>query len=277
MGPAADRLAGPGPRELWLTVGLSVLLHGLLTLAVVVMPRFHFGHYITVPVTYTVNLVSDPGSVGRTGPAPTPASPTQPAAPPKPVPAPVPRVAAPPPARPSDELTLPNRQARQEAKLREPEPSLRLPAARPEPVRPTPATPRPAPAAPPTASVPAAPSAPTAKAGGGTQASGIEVASPGSGAGGSALGYYLTLLDRKIQDNWIPLGAGAGRETMVVVRFRVLRSGQVRDIELESGSGDSAIDVSAMRAIRQSLPLPPFPNLLTDASLDLRYKFVTER
>ena len=282
MGPAAERLAGPEPRELWLTVGLSILLHGILTLAIVVMPRFHFGHYITVPVTYTVNLVSDPGPAGRAGPAPAPASPARPAVPP--ASAPAPRVAAPPPARPSDELTLPTRRTRQEAKLREPEPSLRPPAAKPEPARPVPAAPSPAPVAPPVASVPAAPApaAPSAPAnrasggGGGGQAGGIEVAGTGSGAGGSALGYYLTLVDNKIRSNWVALG-GTGADTVVMVRFRVLRSGQVRDIELETGSGNASIDISAVRAIRQSLPLPPFPNLLTDASLDLRYKFVTER
>jgi len=29
--------------------------------------------------------------------------------------------------------------------------------------------------------------------------------------------------------------------------------------------------------VRQSLPLPPFLNLLTEPSLDLRYRFVMER
>jgi TonB family protein len=277
MNAVADGLAkpGPSPRELWLTIGLSVLLHGLLTLGVVLMPRLQFGHYITVPVTYTVNLVSDPGPAGRGAPAAAPVSPTRPA--PAPAPAPMPRVAPPPPARPSDELTLPTKRPRQEAKLREPEPSLRPEIAKREPARPPPPTavaprPEPATAAPPTAAPgPPAPAA-TAKAGPGAgagQASGIEVAGTGSGAGGSALSYYLTLLDRKIVDNWI---ASVG--SSVVVRFRVMRSGQVRDIEVEQTSGNAGVDASALRAIRLSLPFPPFPNLLTEASLDLRYTFV---
>jgi TonB family protein len=84
-------------------------------------------------------------------------------------------------------------------------------------------------------------------------------------------------VDRKIQDNWVPVGAGTRQETVVVVRFRVLRSGQVRDLELETSSGSAGVDASALRAVRQSLPMPPFPNLLTDPSLDLRYRFVMER
>ena len=100
----------------------------------------------------------------------------------------------------------------------------------------------------------------------------------GSGAGGvSALASYLTLVDWKIQQNWIPLGAVGSPETVVIVRFRVLRSGQVRDVELDTGSGNASVDTSALRAVRQSIPLPPFPNLLTESYLDLRYRFVMER
>ena len=105
---------------------------------------------------------------------------------------------------------------------------------------------------------------------------GVEVAGPeGSGAGGTTLDYYLTLVDNKIRSNWVPVG---GRpEDVVVVKFRVLQSGQVRDIELEERSGDASLDTSALRAIRQSLPMPPFPNLLSKPWLDLRYRFVLVR
>ena len=105
---------------------------------------------------------------------------------------------------------------------------------------------------------------------------GVEVAGPeGSGAGGTTLDYYLTLVDNKIRSNWVPVG---GRpEDVVVVKFRVLQSGQVRDIELEERSGDASLDTSAVRAIRQSLPMPPFPNLLSKPWLDLRYRFVLVR
>ena len=131
-----------------------------------------------------------------------------------------------------------------------------------------------APAAPqstaPVASVPAG--------AGSAKTSGVEVAGTTSGTGGgSALASYLTHVDWKIQQNWTPLGAPGSSETVVIVRFRVLRSGQVRDVELETGSGNASMDTSALRAIRQSIPLPPFPNLLTEPSLDLRYRFVMER
>ena len=129
---------------------------------------------------------------------------------------------------------------------------------------------------------PASPRVATAPSAGATEG---KVAGPelaGSGVGGGSTGdrvvtYYLTLVDRKIQESWLAVGSVGQPERVVVVRFRVLRSGQVRDLEVESGSGLQSFDEAALRAVRQSLPLPPFPNLLTEPSLDLRYRFVAER
>jgi TonB family protein len=274
---AAGRLfpPGPTPREVWLTFGLSVLIHALLTIAIVMIPRFQVGTYIQVPGSYTVSLVSAPPDGG-------PSAAAKPAAPPAPAQV-APAPAARPAVRPAEELTLPGR--RPTTKLAPTpvparEPSLRPPpvtgkeTARPAPPIPTPLTP----------AVPK-PAAPVASAGAGAgtgKTSGVEVAGTGtgagSGAGGStALASYLTLVDWKIQQNWVPLGASGSPETVVVVRFRVLRSGQVRDVQLETTSGNASLDTSALRAVRQSLPLPPFPNLLTEPDLDLRYRFVMER
>ncbi len=100
---------------------------------------------------------------------------------------------------------------------------------------------------------------------------------PGGGQGGSALGYYLSLVDNKIDANWVRMSSGGSPEATVVIRFQVLRSGQVRHIELETSSGDASLDISAQRAVRQSAPLPPFPNLLIEPFLNLRYRFVMER
>jgi hypothetical protein len=101
MTATAGRLtaAGPRPKELWLTVGLSILLHGLLVLAIVMAPRFRFGTYVTVPVSYTVDLVSaTPG--GRAGASAPAKAPPVAAARPAP-PAPAPRAAPAPPPPPA--------------------------------------------------------------------------------------------------------------------------------------------------------------------------------
>jgi TonB family protein len=276
MAASADLLMAGGPRrtELWLDVALSILAHALLVTLVILTPRFQIGSYITVPVTYQVDLVSaTPGSKSGGGSAPARAA-ASPAAP-------VARPAAPPPRavnRPSEELTLPGKQPLRKAPAAV-EPSLRPTSitgretSHPAPLSPVPMTPQP----PAVASGGTASSAATASTGAGSaKGTGVEVAGPeGSGAGGTTRDYYLTLVDNKIRSNWVAVG---GRpEDVVVVRFRVLRSGQVRDIEMDAPSGDSSLDTSAMRAIRQSLPLPPFPNLLTEPFLDLRYRFVLVR
>ncbi len=289
MVAAADRFFSPGPkpREVWLTFGLSVLVHGLLTVAVVMIPRFQMGTYIRVPVSYTVSLVSAPPG-GSGGSPPAAARPAPPPTPAQVAPVPAPRPApqpAPVPKSAPDELTLPGRRAAPK-RTPEREPSLRPPSVTgKETARPAPPVPTP-----PALAAPAAPAAPqptapvaSAPAGAGTgKTSGVEVAGTpsgvGSGAGGgSALDYYLTLVDRKIDENWVRIPVAGAPEIVVVVRFRVLRSGQVRDVELETGSGNASVDTSALRAVRQSIPLPPFPNLLTEPYLDLRYRFVMER
>lgn len=294
MAAVADRISPPGlqPRDVCLTVVLSLLFHGLLTVVILLVPRFQVGSYISIPVSYTVSLVEAPPGGG--GPSPAPSKATAPTpAPVQTAPSPAERPAPALRPAPTEELTLPGRRpARKTAPTPAPErePSLRPPTtgqepprpAAPVPISPVPMAPvaptTPAPAAPPVASVgpTAGPKAAVGKGGG------PEVAGTGSGSGrgaggGDALASYLTLLDWKIQQNWVPVSALLGPETVVAVRFRVLRSGQVRDIELEASSGNASLDTSALRAIRQSLPLPPFPNLLTDPYLDLRYRFVMER
>lgn len=296
MTASADRLVGaaPRPQELWLTLGLSILLHGLLMAVVVLMPRFRMGTHVSVPVSYTVDLVSAApgGRAAASAPAAAPSPPAPRPAPPAPAPRAAPAPPPPPVARPSEELTLPGKRPAQKAPA-EVEPSLRPPSVTPrETVRPAPAEARPRPpAAPPTPTAPAAvqappvasvapPTTPAAPAGTGSpKTSGVELANGGrgEGSGGSALGYYLSLVDYKISTNWVPMGTGGARDAVVVIRFRVLRSGNVRDVELETSSGDAGLDTSAMRAIRQSTPLPPFPNLLTEPFLNLRYSFVVER
>jgi protein TonB len=283
---SADRILvpGPPPRDVWLTFGLSVLFHGLLTVAIVLVPRFQVGTYITVPVSYTVNLVdAPPGGPAGGGPSPAPSqAPVQAIPAPRPVPAPAirPAPAARPAPRPTEELTLPGRQSRRKP-VPEREPALRPPSVSgqrtAQPVSPMPLAPvAPSPVAP-TAQAP-----PVASAGVGVgKGSGSEVTRTGSGTGsgtggGSAISYYLTLVDRKIDDNWIRVPLAGAPDWVVEVRFRVLPSGQVRDIELEKSSGNASVDTSALRAIRQSIPLPPFPNLLTEPFLELRYRFVME-
>jgi TonB family protein len=88
--------------------------------------------------------------------------------------------------------------------------------------------------------------------------------------------YYLTLVKFKIEEAWNLLAVGVPPEASVVVRLRILRSGSVKDIEVVTSSGSSSVDNVAVRAIRQSQPLPPFPNLLSEPSLEVMLRFVMD-
>jgi len=103
---------------------------------------------------------------------------------------------------------------------------------------------------------------------------GSDLEGTGAGTGAGAFENYLTMVDRRIQDKWIPMGAA---KKPIRVRFQILRSGEVTGVAIEQSSGDSAADASALQAVRQSAPFPPFPDLLMDASLDLRYQFAVGR
>jgi TonB family protein len=127
------------------------------------------------------------------------------------------------------------------------------------------ATPAPAPAP--------APPAPVTR----RRTSGVELAGRGARAGGGTLASYLAGVDRRIQHNWSTGEASSAPGAVVVVRFRILRTGQVRDLEIETRSGYQSLDEAALRAIGLSLPFPPFPKLLQESALDLRYRFVNER
>ena len=278
---------GPPPKDVWGTFGLSVLLHLLLVALAIAIPRLQVGRYITVPVIYTVNLVSAPPGGASAAPAKAAAPAPAPAATASPAPA-APSAAPPRPApRPTEELTLPGRRPAKTVPSKD-DPSLRPPSLagrqvppqppRPIPTPPGPVVPVPAPQAPP-AAVPGPPAAvASVTPGPPAKGSGVELAGPGVGAGGgTALAQYLTLVDWKIQGNWVPVASTGEPEAVVIIRFRVLRSGQVKDLALETSSGSASMDNAALRAVRQSLPFPPFPNLLTDPLLDLRYRFVMER
>lgn len=73
-----------------------------------------------------------------------------------------------------------------------------------------------------------------------------------------AFSYYLSQVRQAIASQWsAPAGVPAG--TRVVVRFRILRDGSVRDPRVSEASGNAWFDQSAMRAVAITRRLPPLP------------------
>jgi colicin import membrane protein len=90
--------------------------------------------------------------------------------------------------------------------------------------------------------------------------------------------YYLVIIQNKISSNWTPpYGAGRpGERRKTVIAFRILRNGQIRDVQLEASSGASYLDQSAVRAISRSSPLPPLPQRFLDEYLGVHLSFELE-
>ncbi len=90
-----------------------------------------------------------------------------------------------------------------------------------------------------------------------------------------ALGYYLAAVQAKVSGRWIEpsLYLNPGQEARVVLTFTVLRSGLVRDIRVLNPSESVFLDQSALRAVQESVPLPPFPPLFPEETLAVRFHF----
>ncbi|MGB0910891.1 MAG: TonB family protein [Nitrospirales bacterium] len=90
----------------------------------------------------------------------------------------------------------------------------------------------------------------------------------------SAQNRYFALITELIKAKWVaPQVSMAQNHPQVILKFRILRSGEVTNLGIKRGSGNSYYDAAAQRAVRAANPLPPFPKDLKSSSLDIDYKF----
>ncbi len=84
---------------------------------------------------------------------------------------------------------------------------------------------------------------------------------------------YYGMIQDLIQDQWrsTPLVANA---PLVVLKFRIVRSGEISQIRIDKSSGNGYYDSAAQRAVNAVNPLPPFPPDISDSFLDVRFQFI---
>lgn len=263
-------------RELYLPLVASFALHILLLGAIAFFPFFKGKRLYKVPVTYSVSLVELSKSRAKAVPSPPPASP-----PPAPKALKAKKEVSPPPAKvkkpatptPPEEMAIPKGKAKppevvKEKKVEAPEP----PVVEGQPSPPQAQRPEEK-----VASIPSTPGvAPVPSI---APERGLTI---GPGATGIArvegdfeFTYYLVIIENKIGGNWVPpkLKLKPEEAARVTVSFRVHRSGQVRNIELEAPSGIAFFDQSALRAVYRSIPLPPLPPRFKEESLFVHFSF----
>jgi protein TonB len=126
----------------------------------------------------------------------------------------------------------------------------------------------------------------------GTEGAGAEPtpgpAVPGSGSGGAgspgttlSLGaglpgsdFYSATVRAAIEPRWRKPVLDGEATSEVTVGFEILRDGTVRDVQVVRTSGIPALDRSAMRAVIEASPLPPFPAGWRGASAPATMTFI---
>ena len=83
--------------------------------------------------------------------------------------------------------------------------------------------------------------------------------------------YYAEQLTALIGANWLKPEVPPG--TACVVTFRILRSGQVTDVRVETPSGFGFYDRAATRAVYAANPLPPLPTEFRREELGVHIRF----
>lgn len=222
----ARRSARSVRRQQTAAVVAAFTIHALLVTAAFAVPRLTRGER-EYP-EYVAVHVMPASALGPERPRPTPQTPEPP--PPAPEPEPVP----PPPPKPDPEIPV-------------------LPSEEPEAKRPP--EPRPAPSPQPPAPAPEEPDSGAAR---GSSAGGSYLGARVVGAGGASFpyDYYLDQMLGKIRQSWMRPPV-QGIETLIT--FRVLRNGEITEVEIRESSGSRAFDLAALRAVRNASPLPPLP------------------
>lgn len=89
------------------------------------------------------------------------------------------------------------------------------------------------------------------------------------------LSYYLAAIQAKVSSRWIEpsLSLNPDQVERVTLSFIVVRSGLVRDIQVLDPSESVFLDQSALRAVQEAVPLPPFPPLFPEETLQVRFHF----
>ncbi len=91
--------------------------------------------------------------------------------------------------------------------------------------------------------------------------------------------YYIEIVRNRISSNWIT-GSFEGRlpeGTLVIISFKILRSGRIENVKIEKSSGIRAYDLSSIRAIYNSSPFPPLPSSYSGDYLLLVIQFKLRR
>ncbi len=86
--------------------------------------------------------------------------------------------------------------------------------------------------------------------------------------------WYLNSLRKKIGNNWdMPVQPEDMVGKKAVIYFRIKRGGEVSGIRIETRSGISELDISGLRAVKESMPFIPLPSEFKEEYLIVHFYF----
>ena len=111
----------------------------------------------------------------------------------------------------------------------------------------------------------------------GSSASGLAVAGLGGGDFATRYGWYVESVKRAISQNWIQTSIDpsvrASRRAKTTVSFRIYRDGTIKNIRLDTSSGNRSMDDSATRALLGIDKLPALPADYSYPYVDVTFDF----
>ena len=111
----------------------------------------------------------------------------------------------------------------------------------------------------------------------GASASGLAMQGQGGGDFSSRYGWYVESVKRAISQNWmqntIDPSIRSARRAKATTSFRIYRDGTIKNIRLDSSSGNRSMDDSATRALLSIDKLPALPADYSGAYVDVTFDF----
>lgn len=89
---------------------------------------------------------------------------------------------------------------------------------------------------------------------------------------------YFDSIKNKINMYWLPTPGDfpTSDDLTVVLAFKIKPSGEVEDVMVEEGSGNTSFDTEAISAVLKANPLPPFPEGSKEKELKVHLTFIGE-
>jgi protein TonB len=94
---------------------------------------------------------------------------------------------------------------------------------------------------------------------------------------GTQFGAYADLLRTRVAEKWNTSDIRAGGNPVVGVTFTLHRDGSATGVRLSQKSGNSALDISAQRAVFDASPFPPMPPQFPKDAAEIEFLFQLKR